>query len=52
MSDLHRKWLERAGVSVAEGVTIEINPSFAVDQQQVVARMGKMEDVVASKYFD
>ena len=52
ISDLHRKWLTRAGVSVAEGVAVEINPFRAVDEQEVAARLGKMKAVVESTYFE
>ena len=32
---LHREWLEAAGATVAEGVTVEILPSFALDADGV-----------------
>ncbi len=43
---LHRKWLHQAGAEIAEGVTIEIDPMFAVDREMVA------EKVAAGTKFD
>jgi UDP-N-acetylglucosamine/UDP-N-acetylgalactosamine diphosphorylase len=37
ISDLHRGWLEAAGVKVAEKVMVEINPRLALDAEEVAA---------------
>ena len=35
MVDLHRKWLEEAGIEVAPGVKVEISPLFAIDKEEL-----------------
>ncbi|TWT71956.1 UTP--glucose-1-phosphate uridylyltransferase [Crateriforma conspicua] len=35
ISDLHKRWLRQAGVSVADDATVEISPSFALDADQI-----------------
>ena len=39
MCEQHRRWLEAAGATVADGVQIEISPLFAVDAQAVAERV-------------
>ncbi len=39
MVALHRRWLEAAGAEVADGVDVEIRPGFALDAEQVAARL-------------
>ena len=39
MTALHRAWLEAAGVFVAEGVTVEIQPSFASTAEEVANKV-------------
>jgi UDP-N-acetylglucosamine/UDP-N-acetylgalactosamine diphosphorylase len=35
----HRRWIEAAGGTVAEGVSVEISPRWAVDAQEVAERL-------------
>ena len=39
LAALHRGWLEAAGAQVADGVTVEIPPSFALDAAGVKAKV-------------
>ncbi len=39
ISDLHSNWLASAGVNVEPGVLVEINPLFAVDGEQLAAKV-------------
>ncbi|MFH5802997.1 UTP--glucose-1-phosphate uridylyltransferase [Alienimonas sp. DA493] len=39
LTALHRGWLEAAGATVAEGTTVEILPSFALDEAGVKAKV-------------
>ena len=39
MRRLHHGWLESAGAEIAEGVTIEISPSFAIRKEQVAGKV-------------
>lgn len=39
MTALHRAWLEAAGVFVAEGITVEIQPSFASTAEEVANKV-------------
>ena len=39
LSKLHRGWLEAAGATVADGATVEILPSFALDEAGVKAKV-------------
>ena len=48
---LHTRWLRDAGVSVAEGVPVEINPSFAVDAAEVKTKADKIDEITTPTYF-
>jgi hypothetical protein len=39
MVALHRKWLAAAGAEIAANVDVEIRPTFALDAEQVAARI-------------
>jgi UDP-N-acetylglucosamine/UDP-N-acetylgalactosamine diphosphorylase len=52
ISQLHRSWLELAGAVVAGGVQVEISPRFALDRQELAARIPAKLIIDADRYFD
>jgi UDP-N-acetylglucosamine/UDP-N-acetylgalactosamine diphosphorylase len=48
---LHRKWLRQAGVKVADGVMIEINPRFALNADELANRVTHGETITSDRYF-
>ena len=51
ISDLHRSWLQQAGVQVADDVFIEIDPSWALNPQEVAQHTKLPEAVTADTFF-
>jgi UDP-N-acetylglucosamine/UDP-N-acetylgalactosamine diphosphorylase len=51
MIALHREWLTAAGASVAEGIAVEISPSFALDAAEVAAKIEHGCRVTEPHYF-
>ena len=51
MVNQHREWLEAAGAKVAEGVVVEIDPSWAVDADQVAKRVASGTEITEPTYF-
>lgn len=51
ISALHGSWLRDAGVDVADGVLVEINPLFAVDADQVKSRAAEISPVTEDTYL-
>jgi UDP-N-acetylglucosamine/UDP-N-acetylgalactosamine diphosphorylase len=51
ISQLHRSWLEAAGAKVAPGVTVEIHPNWALDANDVAAKLTTPIEIVDDKYF-
>ncbi len=51
ISRLHRRWLQSAGVEVAEGVQVEINPRFALSAEELAGKVTAGERVTADRYF-
>jgi UDP-N-acetylglucosamine/UDP-N-acetylgalactosamine diphosphorylase len=51
MLDQHRRWLESAGATVAEGVQVEISPLFALDAQQIAEMIAPGRRFEQSEYF-
>ncbi len=49
---LHTRWLEQAGVTVADGVKVEINPRFALDVEQLKEKIPTGTTVTEDKYFE
>lgn len=47
----HRRWLEAAGATVADGVEVEISPLFALDAQGVAERIERGQRFDKSKYL-
>ncbi|RIK72242.1 MAG: UDP-N-acetylglucosamine pyrophosphorylase, partial [Planctomycetota bacterium] len=39
MSALYRRWLQAAGVNVADDAVVEINPRFALDAEELAAKL-------------
>lgn len=51
MVALHRQWLARAGVQVARGVDVEISPLFALDADELAAKLTANTRVTEPTYF-
>jgi UDP-N-acetylglucosamine/UDP-N-acetylgalactosamine diphosphorylase len=47
----HRRWLEAAGATVAEGVPVEISPLFALDEEELARKLPKGTRVDRATYF-
>jgi UDP-N-acetylglucosamine/UDP-N-acetylgalactosamine diphosphorylase len=47
----HRKWLEKAGLDIASGVKVEINPRWALDADEVQTKILKPANIVVDTYF-
>lgn len=52
ISDLHRRWLEAAGVEVAAGVKVELSPLFAVDADVVKEKFAAGTVIDEDTYFE
>ncbi|QDS90356.1 putative uridylyltransferase [Rosistilla ulvae] len=52
ISDLHRGWLTAAGAKVAAGVSVEINPEWAQDAEEVADRIESGLSVAEDRYFE
>ncbi len=48
---LHRDWLRDAGVAVAEGIKVEINPRFAIDVAELKQRLAGTTSIERDHYF-
>lgn len=51
ISRLHRRWLAAAGVEVADGVQVEINPRFARSAAELAGKLPAGQRVTADRYF-
>lgn len=51
MIALHRRWLKGAGVRVAPGVAVEVNPLFALDEGEVAAKSFSLKDIQTACCF-
>lgn len=51
MVRVHRNWLCRAGVEVAEGIDVEINPLWALDADEVAKKLPPGTRVTEPTYF-
>ena len=51
MSALHRDWLRAAGVELADAAMVEINPLFALDAEELAARVRPGTRVTEAAYF-
>jgi UDP-N-acetylglucosamine/UDP-N-acetylgalactosamine diphosphorylase len=52
MSALHHDWLHYAGAEVADSVTVEISPLYALDAEQLKPKIKSGSRIVAPTYFD
>ena len=50
--DLHRRWLQEAGLCVDQGVQVEINPRFALKVSDLRKKIDTNERIDADRYFD
>jgi len=51
ISSLHRGWLKQAGATVADHVTVEIHPNWALDAEDVIQRVDESFHVVSDSYL-
>ena len=51
MSNLYRGWLVAAGIKVAPDVNIEINPCWALDQEEFAAKTTSQTSIDEPTYF-
>jgi UDP-N-acetylglucosamine/UDP-N-acetylgalactosamine diphosphorylase len=51
MMEQHRQWLEAAGTTVADGVTVEISPLWALDAAGVSDRADRPNRIDRSTYL-
>jgi UDP-N-acetylglucosamine/UDP-N-acetylgalactosamine diphosphorylase len=51
ISDLHQRWLTQAGVTVADGIQVEISPLFAPDAQSLVGKLESGTTITETTYF-
>jgi hypothetical protein len=47
----HKRWLEKAGVSVSEFAKVEINPYWALDANEVQQKIQKPGEILVDTYF-
>lgn len=48
---LHRRWLEEAGMQVAPGATVEINPLWALDPPEIAQKLKAGTRIERNTYF-
>ena len=51
MSDLYRGWLTASGIRVAADIALEINPRWALDQQEAADKLTKQTRIDEPTYF-
>jgi len=49
---LHTRWLKEAGVMVADGVKVEVNPRFALDVNQLKEKLSADTSITEDRYFN
>lgn len=47
-----RRWLASTGVSVADGIPVEISPFFALDADELATRLKSTDDIVEPTFFE
>lgn len=50
--NLHRQWLESAGATVADGVTVEINPQVALSAEDLVGVIESDAKIEADQFWE
>ena len=48
---LHQRWLREAGIDVDDGVAVEINPRFALDVDELRAKLPSTTSITQPTYF-
>jgi UDP-N-acetylglucosamine/UDP-N-acetylgalactosamine diphosphorylase len=52
MNHLHRTWLKKAGARLAPEVRVEVNPLFALDEEELIAKLkGRKLIIKEDKYL-
>jgi len=51
MSNLYRRWLNAAGITVTPDVEIEIDARWALDQAEVAAKLTETNTIDRATYF-
>jgi len=51
MNHLHRSWLKKAGARLAPEVKVEISPLFALDEEELVAKLQGQDRVVSGDIY-
>ena len=51
ISNLHRQWLQEAGVEVADRLTVEISPWLALDAEELRGKVGPELKITAPTYL-
>lgn len=51
LMQLHASWLREAGVTIADGVRVEIDPSWALDEAEVRAKLSSGLHLSTDTYF-
>jgi UDP-N-acetylglucosamine/UDP-N-acetylgalactosamine diphosphorylase len=51
MAELARAWLRQAGAEVDDGIDVEISPLFALDAQELTAKLPAAKRVIEPTYF-
>lgn len=47
----HKRWIQAAGSTIADGVSVEINPRWAVDEHEVASKLSKPIHFTADTYL-
>jgi UDP-N-acetylglucosamine/UDP-N-acetylgalactosamine diphosphorylase len=47
----HRRWLERAGMTIDKGAKVEINPRWALDADEVAMKIQMPANIMVDTYF-
>jgi UDP-N-acetylglucosamine/UDP-N-acetylgalactosamine diphosphorylase len=48
----HRRWLEKAGATVADNAPVEISPLYALDEEELAQKLPKGTRVEKATYFE
>ena len=50
--DLHRGWLQQAGVKVAPGVKVEVSPMYSISPEQISQSISADLEIHTDRFFD
>ena len=51
LSALHRRWLRQAGADVLDNVAVEISPLYALDAEELAAKIQRGTRISKPTYF-